>query len=82
MSAYDIQDAVLRGFILKVQPTGSKAFDAEWGRGKRFRIGEVVLPTVTRAREIAVQRISASKSGEISQPRNRNNAATLMQNRS
>jgi hypothetical protein len=35
--AYDIRDATLRGFILKVQPTGSKAFYAEWARGKRSR---------------------------------------------
>ena len=45
--AYDIRDATLRGFILKVQPTGSKAFYAEWGRGKRSRIGDAALITVT-----------------------------------
>ena len=29
---YDIRDAVLRGFSLKVQPSGSKAFYAEYSR--------------------------------------------------
>ncbi|NOR41687.1 MAG: tyrosine-type recombinase/integrase [Gammaproteobacteria bacterium] len=75
--AYDIRDATLRGFILKVQPTGSKAFYAEWGRGKRSRIGDAALITVTRAREIAAQRIADAKRGEIPQPQIRNSVPTL-----
>jgi len=74
---YDIRDAILRGFILKVQPTGSKAFYCEWGRGKRSRIGDAALITVTRAREIAEQRIANAKRGEIPQPQIRNNVPTL-----
>jgi len=76
-SAYDIRDAVLRGFILKVQPTGTKTFYAEWARGKRTRIGDAVLITVTRAREIAAQRISGAKAGEIPLPQIRNKIPTL-----
>jgi integrase len=75
--AYDIRDATLRGFILKVQPTGSKAFYAEWARGKRSRIGDAALITVTRAREIAAERIAAAKRGEIPQPQIRNSIPTL-----
>jgi integrase len=75
--AYDIRDATLRGFILKVQPTGSKAFYAEWARGKRSRIGDAALITVTRAREIAAQRIADAKRGEIPQPQIRNSVPTL-----
>jgi integrase len=74
---YDIRDAVLRGFSLKVQPSGSKAFYAEWARGKRSRIGDAALITVTRAREIAAQRISAAKTGETPQPQIRNSIPTL-----
>jgi len=76
-STYDIRDAVLRGFSLKVQPTGSKAFYCEWARGKRSRIGDAALITVTRAREIAAQRIAAAKRGEIPQPQIRNSVSTL-----
>jgi hypothetical protein len=76
-SAYDIRDATLRGFILKVQPTGTKAFYAEWARGKRSRIGDAALITVTRAREVAAQRIAAAKTGEIPQPQIRNKIPTL-----
>lgn len=75
--AYDIRDATLRGFILKVQPTGSKAFYAEWARGKRSRIGDAALITLTRAREIAAQRIADAKRGEIPQPQIRNSVPTL-----
>ena len=74
---YDIRDAVLRGFILKVQPSGSKAFYAEWARGKRSRIGDAALITVTRAREIAEQRIADAKRGEIPLPQIRNKVPTL-----
>ena len=74
---YDIRDAVLRGFSLKVQPSGSKAFYAEWARGKRSRIGDAALITVTRAREIAEQRIADAKRGEIPQPQIRNSVPTL-----
>jgi hypothetical protein len=74
---YDIRDAILRGFSLKVQPSGSKAFYAEWARGKRSRIGDAALITVTRAREIAEQRIADAKRGEIPQPQIRNSVPTL-----
>jgi integrase len=74
---YDIRDAVLRGFILKVQPSGSKAFYAEWGRGKRNRIGDAALITLERARTIAEQRLAAAKRGEIPKPQIRNKTPTL-----
>jgi len=61
---YDIRDAVLRGFMLKVQPSGSKSFYVEWGRGKRIRIGGAALITLKRAREIAKQRLIKEKYGE------------------
>ena len=31
-TVYDIRDAVLRGFLLKVQPSGTKTFYCEWAR--------------------------------------------------
>ena len=74
---YDIRDAVLRGFMLKVQPSGSKAFYAEWGRGKRSRIGDAALITLERARTIAEQRLAAAKRGEVPRPQIRNQIPTL-----
>jgi integrase len=76
---YDIRDAVLRGFMLKVQPSGSKAFYAEWGRGKRSRIGDAALITLERARDIAEQRLAAAKRGEVPRPQIRNQIPTLKQ---
>jgi integrase len=74
---YDIRDAVLRGFILKIHPSGNKAFYAEWARGKRSRIGDAALITLERAREVAEQRIAAAKRGEIPKPQIRNQIPTL-----
>jgi integrase len=36
---YEVRDPRLKGFILRVQPTGSMTYYAEYGRGKRHRVG-------------------------------------------
>lgn len=74
---YEVRDQELRGFILRIQPTGTKTFYCEWARGKRSRIGDANLITVTRAREIAMQRISGAKRGEVPDPQLRGGKPTL-----
>jgi integrase len=36
---YEVRDPRLRGFLLRVQPTGVMTYYAEYGRGKRHRVG-------------------------------------------
>ena len=74
---FEIRDRDLRGFILRIQPTGTKTFYCEWAQGKRSRIGDTALMTVERARDIAEHRISGAKRGEIPQPQIRNSIPTL-----
>jgi len=75
---FEIRDSDLRGFILRIQPTGTKTFYCEWARGKRSRIGDANLMTVTRARDIARDRISGAKKGEVPEPQIRGGKPTLM----
>jgi hypothetical protein len=65
---FEIRDSNLRGFILRIQPTGTKTFYCEWGRGQRNPIGDASLMTVSRAREIARIRITNAKKGEVPDP--------------
>lgn len=74
---YDIRDANLRGFILKVHPSGQKSFYAEWDRGKRTRLADAKLITLERARKIAEQKIAGAKRGEIPHPQIRNSIPKL-----
>ncbi len=74
---FEIRDKELRGFILRVQPTGTKTFYCEWARGKRSRIGDAALMTVKRARTIAEERISNAKRGEVPLPQIRHRISTL-----
>jgi len=36
---YEVRDPRLKGFLLRVQPTGVMTYYAEYGRGKRHRVG-------------------------------------------
>lgn len=49
---FEIRDTRLSGFLLRVQPSGSRSYIAEWGRGKRKTIGKVghLTPDEARAR--------------------------------
>jgi len=74
---FEIRDRDLAGFILRIEPTGRKTFYYEYERGKRVRIGDAELLTVTEARIEAMQGIAAAKRGEIAKPKIRNQTPTL-----
>ncbi len=74
---YDVRDRDLKGFMLRVTPAGSKTYYCSWARGKRSRIGDAKLMTLTRAREIAEQRIAGAKRGEVPKPEIRAKVETL-----
>jgi integrase len=52
---YEIRDTTLRGLLLRVQPSGHKAWIIEWGRGKRRTIGDFGHLTLDQARAHAAR---------------------------
>jgi integrase len=52
---FEIRDTRLKGFLLRVQPGGSKTFYVEYARGKRVRIGPADALAPSHARERARQ---------------------------
>jgi integrase len=47
---YEIRDLAMKGLILRVQPSGYRAFIVEWGRGKRKTLGYAAHLTLEDAR--------------------------------
>lgn len=62
---YEVRDAELKGFLLRIQPTGYKAFYFEHGRGKakRVRLGSAAVLTVAQARQKARELSVAAEQG-------------------
>jgi integrase len=50
---YEVRDPRLKGFLLRVQPTGVMTYYAEYGRGKRHRVGPADALALAQARERA-----------------------------
>jgi integrase len=50
---FEVWDRDLRGFVMRVQPSGAKAYIVQMGRGRRVTIGTVGAMTPTQARERA-----------------------------
>lgn len=48
---YEVRDTRLKGFLLRVQPSGVMTFYVEYGRGKRIAIGRADAVTPTQARD-------------------------------
>lgn len=52
---YELRDAQVRGLLLRVQPSGHKAWIVTWAHGKRRTLGEATLLTLEQARAYASQ---------------------------
>ena len=52
---YELRDTQIRGLLLRVQPSGHKAFIIEWTRGKRRTLGALGHLTLDQARAHASQ---------------------------
>ena len=63
-SRYEIRDASLPGFMLRVSPTGTKAFYVQLARGKKRKIGNAAIMTLTRARRLALNMLQKHEAGE------------------
>lgn len=50
---YDVRDALVRGLLLRVQPSGHRAWIVTWAHGKRRTLGSVEHLSLDHAREVA-----------------------------
>ncbi len=61
--SYDIRDTRLKGFLLRVQPSGHMAYYCEYARGKKFFLGKADAINPDDARERAKQVIADATNG-------------------
>jgi len=54
-NSYDVRDQQIRGFMIRVYPSGKMTYKCEYARGKRITIGDAKVLTVAQARERAKQ---------------------------
>src|SRR4051812_31551525 len=50
---FEVRDTRVKGFLLRVQPSGAMTYYAEYGRGKRIAIGRADVIAPDKARERA-----------------------------
>src|SRR5690349_12433906 len=50
---FEVRDTRTKGFLLRVQPTGAMTYYAEYGRGKRMKLGRTDVLAPDRARQRA-----------------------------
>ncbi|HET6552983.1 MAG TPA: integrase arm-type DNA-binding domain-containing protein [Dyella sp.] len=55
---YELRDAQVRGLLLRVQPSGHKAWIVTWAHGKRRTLGSAGHLSLDQARDIAVKVIA------------------------
>ncbi len=60
---YEVWDTRLTGFMVRVQPTGTKTYYLEYGRHKRIKLSRVGILTPAQARERAREIMAAAASG-------------------
>lgn len=73
----EIRDCDLRGFILRIEPSGTKTYYCEWARGKRTRVGDANVMLLDRARKLAKKYISDAGDGKPPTPQIRSGIPTL-----
>jgi len=61
---YEIRDAALQGFMLRVSPNGRKMFYVELQRGMKRQIGDASIITLTKARKDALKLLQRHEDGE------------------
>ncbi|HGM7335918.1 TPA: Arm DNA-binding domain-containing protein [Stenotrophomonas maltophilia] len=55
---YELRDAQVRGLILRVQPSGHKAWVVTWAHGKRRTLGSIERLSLDQARDQARQAVA------------------------
>jgi integrase len=75
---YEVWDLELRGFVLRVQPSGIKTYLVEYARHRRITIGQTTAISAARAREQARDKIADHiKGNDPIEARNTARAHTL-----
>lgn len=65
LTAYEMRDILIKGLLLRVNPSGHKAWVVEWGRGKRRTLGALSeLPLDDARAAAAVVMAEAMRFGE------------------
>ncbi|HOK32539.1 MAG TPA: tyrosine-type recombinase/integrase [Limnochordia bacterium] len=79
-SPYEVRDTVLTGFLLRVRPSGRKTYLAEYGRGRKVKIGTADRISVAAAREKAEEILAKATLGvDPAAERRKARARTLRQ---
>lgn len=60
---YDVRDITLKGFMIRVNPTGKMNFVCQFKRGRRINIGQVGVITSAQAREKAIEILNQANQG-------------------
>jgi hypothetical protein len=74
---FEIRDALPKGFILRVQPTGIKTYLCEYARGKRQTIGRTSVVAADQARVISRNSIAEYQINGTVIPKRKPAAPTL-----
>ena len=61
--SYDVRDSQIKGFMIRVYPTGRMSFKCEYARGKRVTIGDAKVISVAQARDQAKQVLGEAAKG-------------------
>lgn len=61
--AYDVRDTEIKGFLIRVEKTGTMNYHCQYRRGRRKRLGPVGVLTVKRARQKAIDVLSQELDG-------------------
>lgn len=68
---YEVRDDRLKGFLVRVQPSGQSSFIVEVGRGRRITLGKVGVMLPSRARQLAETALGrAAEGGSVDEIRN------------
>jgi integrase len=64
LKPFEVRDTRVKGFLLRVQPSGAMTYYAQYGRGKRVSLGRSDVISVERARERARDILAGAQFGE------------------
>ncbi|MCX7115039.1 MAG: site-specific integrase [Gammaproteobacteria bacterium] len=60
---YDVRDLHLKGFLIRVHPSGGMSYVCQYKRGRRVNLGRVGVMTAAQAREKAIEVLSNINKG-------------------
>lgn len=74
---YDVRDTTLKGFMIRVNPSGKMNFVCQYKRGRRINLGQVGVITCAQAREKAIEILNLANQGVDPQKNKKNEKLTL-----